>query len=126
MRLWELHLSYGGFPKAVAAAAEGLPIPSSLANDMFNVIFGDAFRNSKLNVLSGVAVSLCGRPLVAGRSTLPGLCGYGARYSRSDRTPHVAGAYNPRRTLTPHGHRISYTAALWLSPSTGVVDRTER
>ncbi len=56
VRLWELYLSYGGFPKAVAAAADGLPIPSSLAEDMFNVIAGDAFRNSKLSVTTEMAL----------------------------------------------------------------------
>jgi uncharacterized protein len=56
VRLWELYLSYGGFPKAVAAAAVGQPIPSSVAEDMFNVIAGDAFRNSKLSVTTEVAL----------------------------------------------------------------------
>ena len=56
VRLWELYLSYGGFPKAVAAAAKGVPIPSGLAEDMFNVIAGDAFRNSKLSVTTEMAL----------------------------------------------------------------------
>jgi uncharacterized protein len=56
VRLWEIYLSYGGFPKAVAAAADGLPIPSSIADDMFNVIAGDAFRNNKLSVTSEMAL----------------------------------------------------------------------
>jgi uncharacterized protein len=56
VRLWELYLSYGGFPKAVAAAADGMPIPSSVAEDMFNVIAGDAFRNSKLSVTTEMAL----------------------------------------------------------------------
>jgi uncharacterized protein len=56
VRLWELYLSYGGFPKAVAAAADGVPIPTSIADDMFNVIAGDAFRNSKLSVTTEMAL----------------------------------------------------------------------
>jgi uncharacterized protein len=56
VRLWELYLSYGGFPKAVAAAADGLSIPSTVADDMFNVIAGDAFRNSKLSVTTEMAL----------------------------------------------------------------------
>jgi uncharacterized protein len=56
VRLWELYLAYGGFPKAVAAAADGMPIPSSLADDMFNVLAGDAFRNSKLSVTTEMAL----------------------------------------------------------------------
>lgn len=56
VRLWELYLSYGGFPRAVAAAANGVPIPTSLAEDMFNVIAGDAFRNSKLSVTTEMAL----------------------------------------------------------------------
>jgi uncharacterized protein len=56
VRLWELYLSYGGFPRAVAAAADGQPIPPSIAEDMFNVIAGDAFRNSKLSVTTEMAL----------------------------------------------------------------------
>jgi uncharacterized protein len=56
VRLWELYLSYGGFPRSVAAAADGLPIPASVADDMFNVIAGDAFRNSRLSVTTEMAL----------------------------------------------------------------------
>ena len=56
VRLWELYLMYGGFPRAVAAVAAGMPIPAGLADDMFNVIAGDAFRNSKLSVTTEMAL----------------------------------------------------------------------
>ncbi|HLW45051.1 MAG TPA: AAA family ATPase [Acidimicrobiales bacterium] len=48
VRLWEVYLSYGGFPRAVAAAAAGEPVPTSFVNDMFDVIARDVFAQSRL------------------------------------------------------------------------------
>lgn len=55
-RLWEIYLMYGGFPRAVAAAARGEAIPPSFVEDVFNIIAGDAFRHSKLGVTSEMAL----------------------------------------------------------------------
>jgi len=46
---WELYLQYGGFPRAVASALVGEPIPASFVDDVFNVIAGDAFKTSQLS-----------------------------------------------------------------------------
>ncbi len=54
--VWEQYLLYGGFPRSVAAAAQGQPVPSSFAEDMFNVIAGDAFRQSKLSRTTEMAL----------------------------------------------------------------------
>lgn len=48
VRLWEAYLSYGGFPRSVAAAAAGEPVPESFVNDLFDVIASDAFKQSRL------------------------------------------------------------------------------
>lgn len=56
VRLWETYLSYGGFPRAVAAASLGKPIPPGAIEDLFNVIAGDAFRNSRLGVATEMAL----------------------------------------------------------------------
>ncbi len=53
---WETYLLYGGFPVAVAAAAHGQPIPRWFIEDVFNVIAGDAFKNSKLSVNTEMAL----------------------------------------------------------------------
>ena len=49
VELWELYLSYGGFPTSVAAAAHGVPIPASLVEDLFNVMSADTFKVSRLS-----------------------------------------------------------------------------
>lgn len=49
VRLWDQYLHYGGFPVAVAAAREGSPVPSSFLDDVFNVIYRDAFAGSQLS-----------------------------------------------------------------------------
>jgi predicted AAA+ superfamily ATPase len=56
VRLWELYLNYGGFPRSVAAAASGLPIPQPFVDDLFNVISGDAFKNSRLSTSAEMAL----------------------------------------------------------------------
>lgn len=56
VRLWELYLLYGGFPRAVAAAASGQPVPGDFVDDLFNVIAGDAFSNSRLGVAAEMAL----------------------------------------------------------------------
>ena len=48
VRLWDTYLTYGGFPRSVAAAAVGDPVPASFVNDLFEVIAGDAFKHSQL------------------------------------------------------------------------------
>jgi predicted AAA+ superfamily ATPase len=47
--LWERYLQYGGFPVAVAAAHHGTAVPESFLEDMFNVIYRDAFAGSQLS-----------------------------------------------------------------------------
>ena len=53
---WERYLSYGGFPVAVAAARVGEPVPDWFIDDMFNVIFRDAFAASHLSVATTMAL----------------------------------------------------------------------
>jgi hypothetical protein len=54
--IWELYLNYGGFPVAVAAARAGEPIPDWFIDDVFNVIFRDAFGASRLSVTTTMAL----------------------------------------------------------------------
>lgn len=49
-RLWEQYLRYGGFPPSVAAALAGQPEPTAFIDDLFDVIFRDAFSTSQLSV----------------------------------------------------------------------------
>ena len=49
VRLWEVYLRYGGFPASVAAAAAGRPEPQEFIEDLFDVIFRDAFAASQLS-----------------------------------------------------------------------------
>jgi len=49
VRSWETYLQFGGFPTAVAAAKAGDPVPVGFANDLFDVIFRDAFSASSLS-----------------------------------------------------------------------------
>lgn len=55
-RLWELYLSYGGFPVSVAAARAGDAVPADFVADLFNVVFRDAFVNSSLSVTTTAAM----------------------------------------------------------------------
>lgn len=50
VRLWDIYLSYGGFPVAVVAARAGEPVPAGFVNDLFDVISRDAFGASSLSV----------------------------------------------------------------------------
>lgn len=59
VRTWDQYLHYGGFPVAVAAASAGQPIPASFLDDIFNVIFRDAFASSQLS--AGTTASLVER-----------------------------------------------------------------
>ncbi|MGH9089902.1 MAG: AAA family ATPase [Acidimicrobiales bacterium] len=56
VRGWELYLSYGGFPVAVAAARAGTPIPEWFIEDMFNVVFRDTFATSRLSITTTMAL----------------------------------------------------------------------
>lgn len=47
--LWELYMSFGGFPASVAAAKAGQPIPRWFVDAMFDVIHRDAFAASGLD-----------------------------------------------------------------------------
>lgn len=49
VRAWESYLEYGGFPAAVTAARRGDPVPLDFVNDMFDVVFRDAFSTSSLS-----------------------------------------------------------------------------
>ena len=55
-RTWELYLTYGGFPVAVAAARDGKAVPQSFVNDIFDVIYKDAFANSGLSTTTTTAL----------------------------------------------------------------------
>ena len=48
VRLWEMYLTYGGFPTSVAAAAQGVPEPLNLVEDLFQVVSADIFKASQL------------------------------------------------------------------------------
>lgn len=56
VRLWETYLRYGGFPVAVAAARTGSPIPAWFVDDIFNVVFRDAFASSQLSQTATIAL----------------------------------------------------------------------
>jgi hypothetical protein len=49
VRLWEAYLQYGGFPAAVAAARQAQPIPGWFIDDLFAVLYRDAFAFSRLS-----------------------------------------------------------------------------
>ena len=46
---FERYLGYGGFPLSVAAALSGEPVPENFVEDVFNVVFRDAFAGSGLS-----------------------------------------------------------------------------
>jgi len=48
-RMWRLYLAHGGFPRSVAAAKQGKAIPRDFVDDIFDVIFRDAFADSRLS-----------------------------------------------------------------------------
>lgn len=48
VQMWELYLTYGGFPPSAAAARAGRPIPDWFVEDLFSVIQRDAFAGSRL------------------------------------------------------------------------------
>ncbi|MBX3029742.1 MAG: ATP-binding protein [Chloroflexi bacterium] len=48
-RMWRRYLTYGGYPRAVAAARLGQAIPPGFVDDIFDVIFRDAFAHSRLS-----------------------------------------------------------------------------
>jgi predicted AAA+ superfamily ATPase len=54
---WELYLNYGGFPVAVAAARSGTQVPGWFVDDVFNVLFRDAFAASQLSQTATAALA---------------------------------------------------------------------
>jgi len=56
IRLWERYLAYGGFPVSVGAARDGQPVPQHFVNDIFDVVFKDAFSNSRLSTTTTSAL----------------------------------------------------------------------
>lgn len=56
VRLWEMYILYGGFPRAVTAAAAGAPIPSDFVDDLFDVVSADAFKASHLGMSAEIAL----------------------------------------------------------------------
>jgi predicted AAA+ superfamily ATPase len=68
VRLWDQYLQYGGFPVAVTAARDGEPVPASFLDDMFNVIYRDAFGSSQLS--AGTTASLVERLMISMASPL--------------------------------------------------------
>ncbi|MCL2091604.1 MAG: AAA family ATPase [Micrococcales bacterium] len=53
---WDLYLLYGGFPVSVAAATSGQGVPDRFVEDLFGVIFNDAFRTSRLSPVTEMAL----------------------------------------------------------------------
>lgn len=53
---WELYLLYGGFPRSVAAARAGHPVPVDFVEDLFNVVSADAFKASRLPAVTEMAL----------------------------------------------------------------------
>jgi predicted AAA+ superfamily ATPase len=49
VELWEMYTQYGGFPRAVAAARKGQPVPLGFVEDLFGVISADTFKASRLS-----------------------------------------------------------------------------
>ncbi len=56
VRAWELYLQYGGFPVAAAAARAGRPVDQWFLDDLFAVIFKDAFAASRLSAATTSAL----------------------------------------------------------------------
>ena len=56
VRLWEMYLSYGGFPVSVSAARAGKPLPTHFVDDVFDVISHDSFAFSRLSALAEMAL----------------------------------------------------------------------
>jgi predicted AAA+ superfamily ATPase len=53
---WELYLAYGGYPRSVASAKNGQAPDTGFTEDLFSVIVGDAFKNSRLAVADEMAL----------------------------------------------------------------------
>jgi len=49
VRGWDAYLEFGGFPASVAALARGDAVPEDFVNDLFEVVFRDAFAASSLS-----------------------------------------------------------------------------
>ena len=56
VRLWEMYILYGGFPRSVVAAAVGAAIPSDFVDDLFDVVSADAFKASNLGMSAEMAL----------------------------------------------------------------------
>jgi len=56
VEVWELYLLYGGFPRSVAAARAGQPIPVAFVEDLFSVVSADVFRSSRLPAVTEMAL----------------------------------------------------------------------
>jgi predicted AAA+ superfamily ATPase len=50
-QLWGLYLLYGGFPRMVASVKAGKQVDDAFVDDLFDVVSGDAFRNSRLSTI---------------------------------------------------------------------------
>jgi len=49
-RLWGYYLQYGGFPRAAASAKRGEPVERQFIDDLFAVVFKDAFGASRMDI----------------------------------------------------------------------------
>lgn len=56
VELWERYMQYGGFPRAVAAAAQNQTVPLGFVNDLFDVISADTFKTSRLSANAEMAL----------------------------------------------------------------------
>jgi len=48
-KFWDLYLLYGGFPRMVASVKAGKGVDDSFVSNLFDVVSGDAFKNSRLS-----------------------------------------------------------------------------
>jgi len=53
-RLWDLYLLYGGFPRMVSSLKTDGRTDDSFVGDLFDVVSGDAFRNSRLSTIDEI------------------------------------------------------------------------
>jgi predicted AAA+ superfamily ATPase len=56
VRLWELYLLNGGYPRIVAALRTGQPLPQDFLQDLFSVISADTFNKSRLSTSTAMAL----------------------------------------------------------------------
>lgn len=56
VRLWEMYILNGGYPRVVAALRAGQPLPRDFLHDLFSVISADTFNKSRLTTPKAMAL----------------------------------------------------------------------